>query len=102
MDIDLQFYTLSRMADTGTVSSCDVAALMALFNILKINMVPEVYRTLLAVLCDFDPTKTGNIDRVRLNIGNQARSFLYAEYAAAYTWSQKIEKIKTPKMMFKW
>ncbi|XP_045189906.2 uncharacterized protein LOC123547129 [Mercenaria mercenaria] len=51
--------------EVKNVSCCDTAALVALVNMLKVNLgsTPEVYNTLLAVLCDFDPYKHGNRER---------------------------------------
>lgn len=48
------------------VRCCDTAALVALINMLKVNLgsTPEVYNTLLAVLCDYDPSTLGNRERV--------------------------------------
>lgn len=48
------------------VRCCDTAALVALINMLKVNLgsTPEIYNTLLAVLCDYDPSKLGNRERV--------------------------------------
>ena len=57
------------METSTSASRYDIAAFMALMNILKINLSldrrPEVYRTLLAVLVDYDPGKTGNKERVQ-------------------------------------
>jgi hypothetical protein len=54
--------------EVKNVRCCDTAALVALINMLKVNLssTPEIYNTLLAVLCDFDPCKLGSRDRVRM------------------------------------
>ncbi|XP_060551522.1 uncharacterized protein LOC132713077 [Ruditapes philippinarum] len=51
--------------EVKNVRCCDTAALVALINMLKVNLssTPEIYNTLLAVLCDFDPCKLGSRDR---------------------------------------
>lgn len=54
---------------SSSLSRYDVAAFMALMNMLKINLTlserPEVYRTLLGVLVDYNPGLTGNRERVK-------------------------------------
>ena len=57
-----------ELPSTG-ISRYDVAAFMALINMIKANLMlgqkPEVYRTLLAVLVDYNPVVAGNRERVK-------------------------------------
>ena len=59
-----------ELPSTG-ISRYDVAAFMALINMVKANLSleqrPEVYRTLLAVLVDYNPALAGNKERVKRN-----------------------------------
>ena len=58
------------MEPATSVSRCDIAAFIALLNMLKINLSmsqkPEIYRALLAVLVDYNPEQSGNKERVWL------------------------------------
>ena len=60
------------MEPATSVSRCDIAAFIALLNMLKINLSmsqkPEIYRALLAVLVDYNPEQSGNKERVWLTL----------------------------------
>ena len=59
-----------ELPSTG-ISRYDVAAFMALINMIKANLTlgqrPEIYRTLLAVLVDYNPVLAGNKEKVKQN-----------------------------------
>lgn len=50
------------------VRCLEVAAQLALINMLKVNLscCPDIYRTLLAILCDFDPDESDSKEKVYL------------------------------------
>ena len=74
------------MADTTLYSKYDIAALMALINMLKVSLIdqPEVYKTLLAMMCDFDPREANLRNKVK-EMGRQNLYCVRCNFMDKYT-----------------